>query len=93
MVGELLPQQFCRDPSSHEAKAGSFFCRVAFKRKAPLVGAGLIKSAPGGGSGTGGAERESNISLDKLAANYADIPSRVGTAERRGAVLFAIRCY
>jgi hypothetical protein len=43
---------------------------VAFKRKAPLGGAGLIKSAPGGGSGTGGAEGESNISLDKLAANY-----------------------
>ena len=61
---------FAETPSSHEAKAGSFFCRVAFKRKAPLGGAGLIKSAPGGGSGTGGAERESNISLDKLAANY-----------------------
>ena len=46
-------------------RRGSFFCSVAFKRKAPLGGAGLIK-----GKGTRGAEGESNISLDKLAANY-----------------------
>ena len=89
---------FAETPSSHEAKAGSFFCSVAFKRKAPLGGAGLIKSAPGGGFGDGGgAEGESNISLDKLAANYtlacgqspscrhADIPPWVRTAELKSA--------
>ena len=70
MVGELLRQQFCRDPVQPRGQGGVFLLQRGFRTKSPAGEAGLIKSAPGGGSGTGGAEGESNISLDKLAANY-----------------------
>ena len=53
MVGELHRQQFWTGPVQPPGYGGSLFCSVAFKRKSPAWGAGLIRSAPEGCWGTG----------------------------------------